>query len=123
MSLRPRGLPPSQWAVLQLPLDELWDDSGPLPLTRRRAVGRAEIADLLRAGPVRFVVADLASGLTWVPAAGGYRFWKDEVKAHLVEPADAGAGFRLEDDPGGYCYLAAEWSDGSASVVVLETHH
>ncbi|MBX9583898.1 MAG: hypothetical protein K2X87_26665 [Gemmataceae bacterium] len=122
MPHRPQGLPPSRWPVTRMPLDELWDDAGRLPLTRRREVGSAEVADLLRGGPVRFAVADLARPLTWVPVGECYRFWKDEVKPRLVEPPVE--RFRLEDYPGEYCYLAAEWGgDGSFPVVVLETMH
>ena len=121
MPLRPRGLPPSQWAVFQLPLDELWDDSGRLPLTKVRDLGSAEVADLLRGGPVRFVVAGVGSRLKWVPVGDCYRFWKAEVKPRLVEPA--AERFRLEDFPGEYCYIAAEWAGGAEPVVVLEARH
>ncbi len=113
-----------QRVVTRLPLTELWDDSGPLPFTRGRPVGRAELADLLRVGPVRFVVADCGSPLRWVPADDRYRFWKDEVKPRLVEADVAEGRFRLEDFPGERCYVATLWGEGEASpVVVLEARH
>jgi hypothetical protein len=114
-------MPPQ--AVTRLPLAELWDEAGRVSLTKVRDVGAAAVADLLRDGPVRFVVADLGSGLSWVPADECYRFWKAEVKPRLVEPAAAEAGFRSGDYPGGYCYLASEWAGGPGPVIALEARH
>jgi hypothetical protein len=115
---------PDQRIVTRIPLTELWDAGGVLPLERGRAVGRDHVADLLRTGPVRFVLANCGSPLNWVPLDDCYRFWKREVKLHLVEPAAAEVGFRLEDWPGGYCYQGTEWTGGSQeAVVLLETYH
>ena len=80
-----------------------------------------EIADLLRAGEVRFVVADVGSPLRWLPADECYDFWNSEVKRHLADPAAANY---LEAFPGGYCYFASEWaSDSSEPIVLLTVSH
>jgi hypothetical protein len=108
--------------VTRLPLDRLWDGTGPLRLVKRRPVGPVEIADLLRAGWVRFVVANVGHPLRWVPPEECYRFWKAEVKPRTVA-ADA-ESFDLADFSDSYCYVATEWGgDGATPVVVLETHH
>ena len=63
------------------------------------------MAALLRAGPVRFVVADIGHRLRWVPADACFTAWKDEVKPRILD-ADV-ATFRLEDVPGEIAYLAS----------------
>lgn len=112
---------PNQRIVVQTPLTELWDDSGPIALSRLRTVGRDDVADLLRSGPVRFVIANCGQRLTWVPVTECYRFWKEDVKAHLVEPGVV--GLRLDTFPGGYCYIGTEWGGEQGPVVLLETNH
>lgn len=44
--------------VVSLPLSELWNSGGPIGATNQRALGKKEIADMLRSGTLRFVVAD-----------------------------------------------------------------
>jgi hypothetical protein len=115
---------PDQRVVTRLPLTELWDAHGVLSLARGRSVGREQVADLLRSGRVTFVLANCGDPLTWVPPEDSHRFWKEEVKPHLVEPDVAQSGFRVEDWPGGHCFVGTEWGEGDrGAVVLLETHH
>ncbi len=115
---------PDQRIVTQLPLTTLWDTSGEIQLDKKRDVGCEEVADLLRQGPVRFLLADCGHPLTWVPAEDGYRFWKEVVKTRLVEPGLANNEFRLEDFPGEYCFVGTEWGGrDQVPVVLLEMHH
>ena len=113
---------PDQREVISLPLGEIWNDAGPLAATRGRQLGVAEIAELLRAGPVQFVVADVGP-LRWVPLGQTYNFWKNELKAHVL-PLDRSLA-RLEDFPGEYFYLATQWTrvDPDIPLVLLERHH
>lgn len=115
---------PSLRVVTRIPLMELWTDRGPLPATRGRWLGADDVRDLLRAGPVRLVIADVGHRLVWVADADRFAVWKEEVRSHLVDPRER--GFRLEDFPGRYAYLASEWypdAPGSAPIVSLEKHH
>src|SRR5438876_10195234 len=96
---------PDQRVVTTLPLSELSDVTGPVPARRGRRLGTPEITQLLRAGPVQFVVANLGP-LRWVPIAEAYSFWKAEVKPRVVR-AEA-EKFSHEDYPGAYCYVASE---------------
>jgi hypothetical protein len=115
---------PDQRVVTRLPLTELWDAHGILPMERRRAVGREQVADLLRSGRVRFVLANCGDPLRWIPPDDSYRFWKEEVKSHLVEPDVAERGFRLEEWPGESCFVGTVWGEGDPeNVVLLEIHH
>jgi hypothetical protein len=113
-----------QQVVTRLPLTELWDAHGVLQVERRRVVGREQVADLLRNGRVSFVLANCGDPLKWIPPEDSYRFWKEEVKFHLVEPDVVERGLRHEDWPGEYCLVGTEWGEGDRKIVVLlETHH
>lgn len=110
--------------VTTIPVSVLWDSSGELPLTKKRKVGRDQVSELLRYGPIKFVLADCGYPLKWVAVDDRFRFWKEEVKRHLIDPGEAETGFRLEDYPGEYCYVGSEWGgEGEVPVVLLEKHH
>ena len=101
--------------VTRLPLVELWDDAGSVSATEVRDLAAEHIRDLLRAGPVRFVVADVGSPLRWVPVSDCFRFWKAEVQSRVAGPG----GAYLDDFPGGYCYFASEWEPVEGLPIVL----
>jgi hypothetical protein len=104
-----------------MPLEELWDDAGPVPAHRGRGLSTEDIRELLRSGPVRFVVANVGSPLRWVTEGECFRFWKAEVQLRVADPA---SGVRLEEFPGEYCYFAAQWVPTAGTpLVVLECHH
>jgi hypothetical protein len=107
--------------VTSTPLSDLWDENGPVLAARLRWLSAPELAGLLRAGPVRLVVAEVGSPLEWVPPGDCYGFWKSEVQPHLADP-DARA--ELDRFESGYCYFASEWGPTAGPpVVLLETHH
>src|SRR5688572_14163681 len=101
MSERPHEM------ITRLPLTRLpapFDTATPV-----RDLRATDIRDLLRAGPLRFLVARVGSSLRLVPDAEHFDFWKTDVQPHLADPD---ARVRLEEFEGGYCYLASQWSDG-----------
>jgi hypothetical protein len=102
-------------------MNQLWTDEGEIAATRGRRLDRAAIRELLRGGPVRFVVANPGSRLRWIAPEERFDFWKTEATVHLVEADE----FHLEDSPGQLAYVATEWvvPDGEAPVVLLEAHH
>jgi hypothetical protein len=104
-----------QRLATRLPLAELWDDAGPVAATRLRGLTTADIRELLRAGPVRFVVADVGHPLRWIPVGDRFRFWKEEVKPRVAKAPR----WRLEDFPGEYCYSASEWTSAEGPPVVV----
>lgn len=110
----------SDRTITTLPLTELFDERGPVEAARRRDLTANDIRDLLRAGPLRFVVANCGSRLVWVAESERFAFWKAEVRPHLTDASEA----RLDDFPGGYFYFASEWLPASGSpIVLLEMHH
>ena len=108
--------------VTRLPLEGLWNEKGSLAAARRKTLTEEEIAGLLRAGPVHFVVADAGASLRWIPVEDRFSFWKDEARPHLAQP---GSRAVLDSFPNNYCYLASEWEadGGDSKTVVLERHH
>ena len=109
-------------SVTTLPLDEVWDASGALPLKAGEHLDRPVIESLLRAGAVRLVVADLGHPLEWVPKAKSRSLWRREVSERLVGPNQKAF---LDDFNDAYFYRAHAWGDegGAVSVIVLERHH
>ena len=103
------------------PLQALWTDAGELLAKRGRLLDREGIRDLLRRGPVRFVVARVGHPLRWVPVEEQLEFWKRSVLGHLAE----GERFHLDDFPDGVAYVASEWLSGDHQepIVLLEVHH
>ena len=108
--------------VTQIPLQELWRPAGSLICTRIRSLNNFEIAELLRAGVIEFVVADVGKPLEWINPQDCFNFWKSEVKSHIVE---ADSRIELDAYPSGYCYLASRWKgeDLAPPLVLLEKHH
>jgi hypothetical protein len=113
---------PRKRIVAGFPLTELWTQDGRVDAVRLRAVGRDDVAGLLRAGIVQFVRANVASPLEWIDERERFGFWTSEVRDRIVHPAQP--SFQLEDYPGEYCYLASEWrAEGRPPIVLLERYH
>lgn len=108
--------------VSTLPLEKLWNSDGELVGANcLGTVGHHEITQLLRDGPVLFVVADVGRHLVWIDLDDCHAFWKREAKPHLAEPEGA---IELSNFPGAYAYVARQWITGwQVPVVVLEKHH
>ena len=103
--------------VTQLPLNTLETERGSAGRLGNR--DREQLRQLMRSGPVRFVVADVGNPLKWISLQDCYEFWKSEVQPHVGNPD----GADLTDYPGEYCYFATEWSDGAEPIVLLSKAH
>ncbi len=112
---------PSKRIITSIPIHELWDDRGTVNATHSRDLSADELRELLRRGPLRFVVVDVGSKPRWLPEPDCFGFWKTEVKPRLATP---GKPAFLDDFPESYCYFASEWTSASGSpIVVLEMAH
>jgi hypothetical protein len=113
---------PKRRVVTRLPLEEVWREDGfSVSVQKLRSLRTEDVANLLRAGPVKFVLADAGMPLQWIDQTNCYRFWKTEIKTHLAAPDQK---CKLDEFPGGYFYCASEWGrkDG-LPIVVVERHH
>lgn len=111
----------SQNHVVTMPIEALWDESGETISERVGPLTSSGIADLLRTGPVRFVVADVGRPLQWIAPNRCFEFWKEGLKHNVCED---GKKRPLDTYPGSYCFLASLWRDTTAgAVVLLEKHH
>ena len=109
---------PQQKIVSKLPLEQIWAGSRLISTIKIRDLGSTEIVELLRAGVVRFIVADVGLPLEWIPNNERYDFWKDELRPHLANPDEKRS---LDSFPDNYCYFASEWKSYDNKVVVLLT--
>ncbi len=112
---------PGNRVVTRLPLEQLWDKDGDVGATRWRKLDREAIRDLLRRGPVHFVVADVGRQLRWIPESERFGFWKADGAVHLAD----GERIDLLAFPDGMAYAASEWTPSADGVpiVLLEAHH
>jgi hypothetical protein len=108
---------PDQRIVTRLPLEELWTDRGPIAAARSRALDREDIASLLRAGGVRFVVANLGDRLEWITPEHAFEHWK-VLRERLVAPET------VHENDGEVRFRASVWpDDASEPIIVFEAHH
>jgi hypothetical protein len=108
--------------VTQLPVTELWDDSGVRPgRVVREDLTEDDIRELLRLGPVQFVEVAMSERPTWVPMDQRFEFWKDQLQPRLTQWEPDGRIY-TDDFP---VYVASQWDvEGvSASVVVATLFH
>ena len=113
---------PPRPPVTRLPVERIAGDGGEIEAHRERFLSKEALRELLRRSPVEFVVADIGTAFKRVEVRKCYEFWKSEVEAHIVDDPDS--GFRLEDFPGEYAYIASEWSRRiQTPMVLLEKHH
>jgi hypothetical protein len=92
-----------------------------LSTSRIRRLCEEDVTELLRLGPIRFVVADVGRQLHWINLADSCSFWKDEAKPHL---ANTPSRIQLDSFPNSYAYIASQWSSGdSVPIVALEWIH
>ena len=90
-------------------------------------VGTKTIKELLRINNVIFIV-DNVGNKKWVPKNETFNFWRDEVKNRIVEPKEADDGFRLEQYPKEYCYIARKCRnimdiEDSTVYIILQMFH
>ena len=111
---------PDQRIVTELPLTELWDETGALPGERIRHVDGNLIRGLMGTGQVQFIVADCGAKLNWIPMQERFEFWK----AIRPQVADAGRPICLERFPNQTAYIASEWRRRSGEwLILLEVNH
>jgi hypothetical protein len=111
---------PDQRIVTNLPLTELWDETGALPGERIRHLDGNLIRGLMGTGQVQFIVANCGAKLNWIPMQERFEFWK-ATRPHV---ADALRPIYLERFPNRTAYIASEWRGRTGEcLILLETQH
>jgi hypothetical protein len=111
--------------VITIPMKAIWQEDGS-PVTERLALLSApEIAEILRSGPVRFVVADVSEPLRWIPLGTCFAFWKTEVKYNVCSHE---SNLPLDAYPESYCFAASLWKNiaeptSAHPIILLEKQH
>lgn len=101
-------------------MTELWDDDGTLNGERIRNLTRNDLAELLRSGPVQFLLADPGLNLRWIPTAQTFEFWKT-LRAQIALP---GKPIYREQFPNETAYIASEWRGRTGEcLILLEKYH
>jgi ribosomal protein L19E len=107
--------------VTEIPLKNIWNNTGLFNAHRNNYLTRDEVKQLIRQGPVTFIIANIGERLIWVDPNKFYDLWKSEIKDHLVTNPD-----EIDPDkyPGYYAYLTSEWtSDYNGKLILLEKFH
>ena len=80
------------------------------------------IKELLRTGPVCFVVADCGMSLRWIPTHERFTFWKD-IEPNIAHHEQR-TPIHLEQFPNEIAYAASQWCGGAGEyAVLLEKRH
>ena len=111
----------SQKVTITIPLRALWQENGETISERVRTLSSSDIEELLRAGRVRFVIADFDRPLEWIPTDQCFEFWKAKVKHNICHGKEKAP---LDSYPGSYCFSASLWKSATTqAIVLLEKHH
>jgi hypothetical protein len=112
---------PEDRIVMKIPVEKIWNDQAELDLERVSYLSKMELMQILRNGPVQFVLADVGKKLMWIDQSTCHSFWKNEIQLHFVENP---AKIFLNQLPNEYAYLASRWGTMmNAPVVLLEKLH
>jgi hypothetical protein len=112
---------PSLRRVTRLPLNELWNESGPVAArVVRDELTEADVRELLRRGTVQFVEIRMSERPRWVPLQERFTFWKERLQPLLTQWGPDGRIY-TDELP---VYVASEWEvDDSAVPVVVAIRH
>jgi hypothetical protein len=107
--------------VTRLPLEELWNDEGPVAAARGRDLAADDVRTRLRED-AHGVIATIGAPLRWLHGVEFFDWWKSEAKPRLIDPE--WERWRLADLPDERAWLASEWMlANGATVVSFEERH
>ena len=107
--------------VIKIPVEKLWNSQTELDLERVSYLTKTEMKQMLRTGPVQFVIADVGEKLVWPDQSDAYSFWKNEVEPHFIENPGRILPGEFSNE---YAYLVSYWSGmTNGQVVLLEKVH
>jgi hypothetical protein len=107
--------------VDKIPLDCLWTEDILLEAKRIKYLNQKEVSEILKNGPIRFVIANVGDKLIWTDLGESYKIYKTEIKDFIISDIDK---IDLDTLTHGFGYLASLWADLSEnSIILLEKFH
>jgi hypothetical protein len=105
--------------VTKIPLETLWTEKEELDFKRHNYLNGEDLKELLKAGPVQFVIADVGQTLKWIPVEKSFESYKKDFKGHIVDDLEKIDLDKFKDNFG---YIASVWNDKVDNEVVLLEH-
>jgi hypothetical protein len=116
-----RHMDPRLRRVTNLPVTELWNESGTVAGRMvRDDLTEEDLRQLLRQGPVQFVEIRMSERPNWVPLEERFAFWKDRLRPMLTQWGPDGRIY-TDEFP---VYVASEWElEGTHHPVVVAVRY
>jgi len=107
--------------VTAMPLVNIWTTNNELKSQRVAYLTKDDIKNILKQGPVNFIVADVGHKLIWIDPSQCYDFWKSEVQIHVATDL---RNIYLDNFVDNYAYVASKWNaDDPTPIILLEKRH
>ena len=110
----------SKRIVIKFPLDSLWTEKEELDAKRIKYLDQNEISEVLKKGPIQFVIANLGDKLIWKQPEECYKVYKKDFKNNIIANAD---DIDISNFKDGFGYLASMWDNKSGTIILLEVFH
>jgi hypothetical protein len=105
----------------KMPLVDLWRENTLLEAKRVKYLNQKEVSEILKTGPIRFVIADVGDKLIWTDLDECFKIYKTEIKDFIIADIDK---IYLRTLKEGWGYIASLWADSSEnSIILLEKVH
>jgi len=107
--------------VNTIPLTSIWLESELIDVKRGKYLGENDISELLKEGPIQFIIANVGDKLIWEPIENCYKIYKTNIKDHIISEVD---NIDLSIFKDNFGYLASLWAGKSnTQIVLLEKIH
>jgi hypothetical protein len=102
--------------VDKIPMDLLWRENTLLEAKRIKYLDQKEVSEILKNGPVQFVIANVGDKLIWTDLGESFKIYKTEIKDFIIPDIE-----NIDQDTlkHGFGYLASLWADPSENLIIL----
>jgi len=94
----------------KMPLVDLWRENTFLEAKRVKYLNQKAVSEILKNGPIRFVIANVGDKLIWIDLDECFKIYKTEIKEFIISDIDKIYLRTLKDEWG---YIASLWADPS----------
>jgi hypothetical protein len=111
----------SQRIVTKMPMDSIWTENEELKSERKEYLSQNQVSEILKEGPLQFLIADVGNKLIWTKVDECYKMYKSYFKDHILRDVNY---INLDDYKDNFCYLASLWiGESKTPVILLEKFH